>query len=325
MIRVDPTATTNPESFEELRSWMGIDTALHHRPAWLVANPMVRATIFRGRLPDAGAWAGFRSGSGLRRRRSVEGGPQPLPPRLHKPRDHRAHPVVQPDRPLGASPVDGSDAHEHLQRHPRLPRRAVRNSPVVAPIVSHRRSLSPSRSTQRSRAAPAPVPAAGRRPRTTSLQEPSVIRVDPTATTNPESFEEFRSWMGIDTALHHRPAWLVVNPMVRASIIRVRLPASGCRGLDRVPLRVRAVAPSLRSRRSAAATAETPSTARSSRSRPTQRSRPAPVPPGSRPGRCLRTDHRLDHQTPLVYSSALRAEGDRSLDHARYTGIHDAR
>ena len=76
--------------------------------------------IVRVRLPASGAWAGSRSGSGLQRRRSVRGGQRPLPPRLHQPPDHRAHPVMQPDRPLGASPVDGSDAHEHLQRHPRL-------------------------------------------------------------------------------------------------------------------------------------------------------------------------------------------------------------
>ena len=112
-------------------------------PAWPssgsgVATAKPRRVVVgrEARLPASGAWTGSRSGSGLRRNRRVRGGLRALPPRFHQPSNHCADPVVQPDCALGASPVDGSDAHEHLQRHPRLLRRAVRDPPVVASIVA---------------------------------------------------------------------------------------------------------------------------------------------------------------------------------------------
>ena len=47
-MRVDPTATTNPVSVEELRNWLAIDTTGRHRPVWLVVNPTARAPLGRG-------------------------------------------------------------------------------------------------------------------------------------------------------------------------------------------------------------------------------------------------------------------------------------
>jgi hypothetical protein len=63
----------------------------------------------------------------------------------------------------------------------------------------------------------------GGRTRTMVMQEPTAMRVDPTETTNPESFEELRKWTSIVTAQHHQPVWLVVNPMAGALAVRGRL------------------------------------------------------------------------------------------------------
>ena len=44
-MRVDPTGTSSPKSFEELRSWMAIDTARRHRPVWLVDAAPAGGTV----------------------------------------------------------------------------------------------------------------------------------------------------------------------------------------------------------------------------------------------------------------------------------------
>ena len=71
------------------------------------------------------------------------------------------------------------------------------------------------------------------RTRTLAMQESEVMRVDPTAATNPESFEGLRSWMAIDTAERHQPVGLVVNR-------RSGIPRSGAGFRDRVRIRRRA-------------------------------------------------------------------------------------
>ena len=38
-----------------------------------------------------------------------------------------------------------------------------------------------------------------------AMQEPAAMQVDPTETTHPESFEELRIWMAIDTAERSQP------------------------------------------------------------------------------------------------------------------------
>ena len=66
-MRVDPTETTHPERFEELRNWMAGDTAKRHQPVWLVVNPVARASVVVVRLrhPDSdGGRAGARGHAG---------------------------------------------------------------------------------------------------------------------------------------------------------------------------------------------------------------------------------------------------------------------
>ena len=57
-MQVDPTETTHPESFEELRIWMAIDTAKRPQPGRLAVNAVARADIIRGRVPASGTGLG---------------------------------------------------------------------------------------------------------------------------------------------------------------------------------------------------------------------------------------------------------------------------